>query len=218
MPPVVLFDLDGTLADSALSIALALNRLREGRGLGPWPVARFRPLISRGAPALVGASLGLGTHADADADDVAAFREIYAAIPGSPDDLYPGIAEALARLREAGALLGVCTNKPQRLSEKLLAESGIAGHFEAVVGGDVAERAKPHPAHLRQTLAAMRCEGQPFAFVGDSSVDADAADAAGARFLWASWGYADADDLARRGTRLASADYLASSLLAAARA
>ena len=216
MAVVAVFDLDGTLADSAPSIALALNRLREDRGLTPWLVARFRPWISRGAPALVGAALDLGTPADAD--DVAVFREVYASLPGSADDLYPGIAAALARLREAGAVLGVCTNKPQRLSEKLLAESGIAQHFATVVGGDAATRAKPHPAHLRQTLAAMRCEGLPFAFVGDSSVDADAAEAAGARFLWASWGYADADNLAQRGVRLASADDLASSILGPAHA
>jgi phosphoglycolate phosphatase len=211
MPPVVVFDLDGTLADSAPSIALALNGLRERRGLAPWPVARFRPWVSRGAPALVGAALDLVTAADAD--DVAAFRAVYAAVPGSADDLYPGIARALVRLREAGAVLGVCTNKPQRLSEKVLADSGIAHHFATVVGGDAVARAKPHPDHLRQTLAAMGCEGRPFAFVGDSSVDAEAADAAGARFFWASWGYADADDLARRGTRLESADDLASSIL-----
>jgi phosphoglycolate phosphatase len=211
MAPVVIFDLDGTLADSAPAIARALNRLRERRGLAPWPVARFRPWISRGAPALVGAAVELGAPADADA--VAAFREVYAALPGSPDDLYPGIATALARLREAGAVLGVCTNKPQRLSEKVLAESGIAHHFVAVVGGDVAVRAKPHPDHLGQTLAAMNRPGAPFAFVGDSSVDADAADAAGASFFWASWGYVDADDLAERGTRLASADDLPGALL-----
>ena len=216
MPPVVVFDLDGTLADSAPAIALALNRLREDRGLVPWPVARFRPWISRGAPALVDAALELGTPAVAD--DLAAFRQIYAALPGSADDLYPGIAEALTRLREAGAVLGVCTNKPQRLSEKVLADSGIARHFAAVVGGDAVPRAKPDPGHLRQTLAGMGCDGQPFAFVGDSSIDADAADAAGARFFWASWGYADADDLARRGIRLASADHLPSSILGTASA
>ena len=215
MPPVVLFDLDGTLADSALSISLALNRLRERRGLPAWPVAHARRLVSRGVATLVGAALESG--APAGADDVAAFREIYAAIPGSAADLYPGIAPALARLRAAGALLGVCTNKPQRLSEKLLAESGIAGHFETVVGGDSVALAKPHPQHLQQTLAAMRCEGRPFAFVGDSSVDADAADAAGARFLWASWGYADADDLPCRGIRLASPDELGPEILAAVR-
>ena len=211
MRPVVVFDLDGTLADSVPTIALALNRLREGRGLAPWPVARFRPWVSRGAPALVGAAFELG--AAADDDRVAEFREVYAALPASADDLYPGIADALARLRAAGAVLGVCTNKPQRLSEKLLAESGIARHFAALVGGDAVAQAKPHPAHLRQTLAAMGCQGQPFAFVGDSSIDADAARAAGARFLWASWGYADADDLARRGTPLASAADLAPAIL-----
>jgi phosphoglycolate phosphatase len=207
----VVFDLDGTLADSAPSIALALNRLRENRGLAPWPVARFRPWVSRGASALVGAALDLGTPAGAG--DVAAFREIYAALPASADDLYPGIAEALAQLHGAGAVMGVCTNKPQRLSEKVLAESGIAHRFVTVVGGDAVAQAKPHPSHLRQTLAAMRCEGRPFAFVGDSSVDADAAEAAGARFLWASWGYADADNLAERGTRLEGAGDLAPSIL-----
>jgi phosphoglycolate phosphatase len=216
MPPVVVFDLDGTLADSAPSIALALNRLREGRGLAPWSVARARPWVSRGAPALVGAALELA--GPASVQDVAAFRELYGALPGSTDDLYPGIADALATLRAAGAVLGVCTNKPQRLSNKVLADSGIARHFVAVVGGDAASQAKPHPAHLRQTLAAMRCEGRPFTFVGDSSVDADAADAAGARFLWASWGYADADDLARRGTPLASAADLAAAILGVTRA
>jgi len=214
--PVVVFDLDGTLADSVPAIALALNRLREARGLAPWPVARFRPWVSRGAPALVGAALEL--EGAADGERVAAFRAIYAALPASADDLYPGIADALARLREAGAELGVCTNKPQRLSEKLLAESGIARHFAAVVGGDAVAHAKPHPAHLRQTLAAMGCAGRPFDFVGDSSIDADAAQAAGARFLWASWGYADADNLGERGTPLASAVDLASAILGVARA
>lgn len=216
MSPVVVFDLDGTLADSAPSIALALNRLRDDRGLAAWPVSRFRPWISHGAPALVGAALELATSARAA--DVATFRQLYAAQTGSPDDLYPGITEALGLLREAGVMLGVCTNKPQRLSEKVLAESGIAQHFAAVVGGDAATQAKPHPAHLLQTLAAMRCEGRDFAFVGDSSVDADAAQAAGARFFWASWGYADADNLAERGVVVASAANLGQSILGAAHA
>lgn len=213
MRPVAMFDLDGTLADSAPSIAGALNRLRQDRGLAPWPVSRYRPWVSRGAPALVGAALEQA--APANAADVAAFRQVYAAVTGSPDDLYPGIAEALVLLREAGAVLGVCTNKPQRLSEKLLAESGIAQHFAAVVGGDAATQTKPHPAHLLQTLAAMRCEGRAFAFVGDSSVDADAAQAAGARFFWASWGYVDADNLSQRGVVVASAADLGPLILGA---
>lgn len=216
MPTVVVFDLDGTLIDSAPSIARALNRLRERRGLSPWPEGRVRPWVSRGAPALVGAALERASVAGAD--DLAAFRELYAAVPGSTDDLYVGIPDALVRLREAGAVLGVCTNKPQRLSEKILADSGIAGHFTAVVGGDAATRAKPDPAHLRQTLAAMRCEDSPFTFIGDSSVDADAASATGARFLWASWGYADAPDLQERGTRLASPADLVSAIFGKAAA
>ena len=190
---VAIFDLDGTLIDSAPAIARALDRLRAARGLPQLDVALVRRWVSLGALALVGRALGL--EGDADAGDIAAFRALYAEQPGGPGDLYPGIARALAALDAAGVVLGIATNKPQALSEKVLACTGIAAHFKTVVGGDAAPRPKPDGAHLRQALEAMDCSG-PFDFIGDSSIDAMAARTAGARFLWAAWGYPDADALA----------------------
>ena len=197
MRRVAIFDLDGTLIDSAPAIARALDRLRATRGLPGLDVDLVRRWVSLGAPALVGRALGC--EGDADADEIAAFRASYAERPGVPGDLYPGIADALAALRDAGVALGICTNKPQALSEKVLAAAGIEAHFVAVIGGDATPRPKPDGAHLRHALDAMDCSGLRFDFVGDSSIDADAAHAAGARFLWAAWGYADTGGLARRG-------------------
>ena len=216
MRRVAIFDLDGTLIDSAPAIARALDRLRAARGLPGLDVELVRRWVSLGAPALVGRALG--REGDADAGEITAFRASYAEQPGTPGDLYPGIADALAALRTAGVKLGICTNKPQALSEKVLAATGIAAHFVAVVGGDATPRAKPDGAHLRQTLAAMGCSGPQFDFVGDSRIDAEAAHAAGARFLWAAWGYADPDGLAHRGQAVPEPAALPAAILGRERA
>lgn len=194
MPRVAIFDLDGTLVDSAPAITRALNALRAERGLSALPVAQVRSWVSLGAAALVGR--GVHGHRDASADEIAAFRQHYAQSPGQQEDLYPGIPAALAALHSAGVVMGVCTNKPQALSEQVLEATGIARFFRAVVGGDTPPRAKPDGAHVLHTLDAMACNGVIADFIGDSSVDARAAQASGARFLWASWGYADAPSLA----------------------
>jgi phosphoglycolate phosphatase len=210
-PRVVVFDLDGTLTDSAPAIGAVLNGLRAERGLAPLPMQAYRGWISSGAPALVGAALDLpGPAAPAE---VAEFRRRYAATRGTPADLYPGIQNALTRLQQAGLPMGVCSNKPHALCEMVLEDTGIRRYFQAVAGGDAVQRSKPHPMHLAHTLALMRCAEQPFFFVGDSRIDADAAAGANAVFLWASYGYADSDDLARRGQRLASPQDIAPAIL-----
>jgi phosphoglycolate phosphatase len=211
-----IFDLDGTLVDSGPAIARALAAVRDPGDEAMPGMDQIRRWIGMGARTLVGRGLGRG--GDASDDELAAFRAAYAAQPGTPDDLYPGIVRALAELRDAGIVLGVCTNKPQALSETVLSATGIGGYFAAVVGGDATPRPKPHGDHLRQTLDAMGCGGLPYDFVGDSSIDADAARAAGARFLWASWGYADAAGLANRGVALPDAVAMAAAILGGARA
>lgn len=193
MPHIAVFDLDGTLVDSAPAIARALDRLRGSRGMPPIDLTLVRESVSLGAPGLVGHALGMA--GDAGAGDVARFRAFYSEQPGGQEDLYPGIPEALAQLQAAGVVMGIATNKPQALSEKVLMGAGIAAYFGAVVGGDATPQPKPHPAHLGQVLDLLDWRGS-FDFVGDSSIDAAAARAAGARFLWAAWGYADASDLA----------------------
>lgn len=210
-PQVVVFDLDGTLTDSAPAIGTVLNGLRTERGLAPLPAQAYRGWISLGAPALVGSALDLpGPAAPAE---VAEFRRHYAATRGTPDDLYTGVEDALTLLHEAGRPMGVCSNKPQALCEKVLEETGIRRFFRAVAGGDAVERSKPHPMHLAHTLALMGCSGQPFFFVGDSLIDAEAAAAAHAEFLWASYGYGGSDDLRTRGQRLNSPSDIARAVL-----
>lgn len=209
-----IFDLDGTLVDSAPSIARALAHLRAGHEEPE--VAQVRRWVGMGARTLVGRALG--RDGDASDAELASFRAAYAAQPGTRGDLYPGIVEALAELREAGVALGVCTNKPQALSEKVLSATGIAMHFIAVVGGDAVTCPKPDGSHVLHTLASMDCSGLPFHFIGDTSVDAIAARASGADFLWASWGYADAANLDHHGRRLSSPAGLVQAILLAERA
>jgi len=207
-----IFDLDGTLVDSAPAIARALMHLRGGPDQPMPDLAEVRRWVGMGARTLVGCALG--REGEASDEELDAFRGAYAAQPGTPDDVYPGIVNALAALRAAGITLGVCTNKPQVLSEKVLAATGIASHFVAVVGGDAIARAKPDGSHVLHTLAAMGCSGLlPFHFIGDTTIDAIAARASGADFLWASWGYADDPALECHGRRLSTPAELSDAIL-----
>ena len=209
MPRVAVFDLDGTLVDSAPAITLALTSLCHTRGLRAPALAEVRGWVSLGVNRLVGHALQL--EGTANAEDIAAFRTCYAMQSSTADALYPGIAPALAQLHSAGVRLGVCTNKPQALAERVLSDTGIATFFTAVVGGDATPLPKPDGAHLHHTLVQMGCAEQPFTFIGDSSVDALAAAGCGARFLWASWGYSDVDTLP--GLRLTTPESLVTTLL-----
>jgi phosphoglycolate phosphatase len=195
------FDLDGTLTDSAPGIGRILNSMRLERRLPPLPERAFRHWVSLGVQLLVANALEVSLPAETAA--IAEFRRRYAAAPTTPQDLYPGVEEALSEIALAGVPMGVCSNKPYVLCEKVLAGTGIRHFFKAVLGGDSVSQSKPHPMHLSSTLAQMGCAGQDFFFIGDSIIDADAADAAGAIFLWASYGYCDSDELAGRGIKLA---------------
>jgi phosphoglycolate phosphatase len=196
----VVFYLDGTLTDSAPGIGQILNSMRLERRLPPLPVDAFRRWVSLGVQHMVANALEIPGPAVAAA--IAEFRQRYAVAPTTPQDLYPGVEEALNELASAGMPMGVCSNKPHVLCEKVLVGTGIRRFFKAVLGGDSVSQSKPHPMHLNLTLAKMGCAGEAFFFVGDSVIDADAADAAGAIFLWASYGYCDSDALADRGIKL----------------
>lgn len=191
MPAPLLFDLDGTLVDSAITIALALGQLSTSRGGTAVDVARVRRLVSQGATVLV--REGLGPVAGDPAEDLAAFRTILADIPARPEMIFPGVIEALTELAAAGHVCAVVTNKPERLARLLLDQLDLTRHFAAVVGGDTLAVCKPDPAPLHHALDALGQgalgQATPAVMIGDSDVDARAAAAAGLPFALFLGGY-----------------------------
>jgi len=184
---VLLFDLDGTLVDSAGGIAAALSRVRGERGAGPITADIVRPWISLGADALV--ARALGEHARDPAADLACFRAILSELPSDPDCVYPDVVETLDRLARTGFAMAVITNKPERLSRGLLADLNLGERFVEVVGGDTTAHAKPHPAPMRHILAALDAQPEQTILIGDSAVDAAAARVFAVPFLLFDGGY-----------------------------
>ncbi len=187
-PRAVLFDLDGTLIDSAPSIAEALNVAITRRGGKPVDAARVAPWISLGAAELVRKALG-ALAADPHAD-VAEFRAIYGALAPDAKDLYFGVSVILAQLDADGIVMAVCTNKPQALAERVIQGVGLAPYVRAVVGGDPGLPPKPHPDSLLIALDRVNASPGDTAYVGDSEIDAAAAAAARLPFVLATFGYA----------------------------
>lgn len=187
MKPAVIFDLDGTLIDSAPDIHASANRAFAPLGQS-FSRAEVQGFVGRGAPNLISRlaqSRGLpGTGAAFD-DLLARFLEIYEQSHGLTA-LYPGVLTALDDLARTGARLGVCTNKPIGPTRAVLGHFGL-GCFAAVVGGDSLPVKKPDPAPLLHALDLLG--GGPMIFVGDSEVDAETAQAARVPFLLFTEGY-----------------------------
>ncbi len=188
---LLLFDLDGTLVDSAPDLHRAANVLLASRGRPPVDYRAFRPRVSQGGLAML-------RQAFAEADDPALtallpeFLAIYAdgiAVASRPFD---GIAALLAAVEAAGARWGVVTNKPEALARALLEALGLLGRCAVLIGGDTLAFRKPHPEPL---LAACRQVGvtpRRSVYVGDDPRDIEAARAAVMRSIAAAWGYVEA--------------------------
>jgi N-acetyl-D-muramate 6-phosphate phosphatase len=187
----VLFDFDGTLADTAADLAAALNRMREKRGLAPLAPATVRPYASMGARGL----LRIGFDMTPEDQRYAAMREefldLYAQRVCVETRLFPGMAELLAGLQARGLRWGVVTNKSKRFTERLLPLLGIRP--DCVVCGDSTPHLKPHPASL--LLASKQLDIRPTQciYVGDDLRDVQAARAAGMRSIAVEYGYHGAD-------------------------
>lgn len=188
----ILFDLDGTLVDSARSIAAALSAVAIARGGAAIDPAQVRPLVSLGVGVLV--ATVLADLAGDSAADIAACRAALSSQAADPADLYPGAAETVRALAAAGHPLAIVTNKPEALSRKLLDELYLLACFGTVVGGDTCRTAKPDPLPLHHALATIAPWGQPAdaVMIGDSDVDGLAARAVGCRFVRFTGGYGPA--------------------------
>ena len=179
---VLLFDLDGTLVDSAPTIAAALTALRAERGSkSPVAAGDIRPWISLGVDRLVANALA-GLTGESETD-VAAFRAKLRAMPNDRNCLYPGVEETLHALRRSGATMAVITNKPEALSRALLDDIDLGRLFAAIVGGDTTPHCKPHRAPIDRALALLDVPAERCWFIGDSEVDAAAARAFAIPFL-----------------------------------
>jgi phosphoglycolate phosphatase len=191
----VVFDLDGTLVDSAPDLVRALNRTLDLEGLPAASVADVRRFMGRGAKRLIERSAGLAgvgfspERLERLTDAFIGFYSAEIAVESTP---FPGVRETLTSLAGAGAALTVCTNKRTNLSRQLLEALGLAEHFTAIVGADAVANRKPHPDHYREAVARAGGRLSRSLMVGDTAADIDAAKGAGARSVAVRFGYSEA--------------------------
>lgn len=188
-PRAVLFDLDGTLADTAGDLAGALNTLRVQRGLEPLPVNRLRAHASAGARGLIGA--GLDIHpGDADYEPLrVAFLDAYAAGLANTTHLFDGMAELLDALEARGLRWGVITNKVHRFTIPVMDGLGLTQRSAVTISGDTTAHPKPHPLPILTACEQLGISPQAAMYVGDDLRDIQAAQAAGMPSVAAAWGY-----------------------------
>lgn len=187
-----IFDLDGTLVDSAPDLHAAACRLLEERGAKPLTLAQVQGFVGAGVPKLVERCLdaaGIPATGQVLAGAVERFKDIYAAAPAELTRTYDGVDAALGALSARGLLLGVCTNKPEGLTRQVLDGLGLARHIRVAVGGDTLAVMKPDPGMLVHTARTLGVGLDEVLFVGDSEIDAETAAAAGVKFALYSGGY-----------------------------
>jgi len=186
-----LFDLDGTLVDTAPDLALAVNMVRTARGIAPLPEEELRPYASRGAPGLLGKAMGIGRDDPAFLALRTEFLDNYAAHMTDRSRPFEGVPVMLEALRAAGIRTGVVTNKVEHLALRLTDNLGLDGQLDVVLGSDSEGCAmKPAPDSL---LTAARLTGvhvTDILYAGDDPRDVAAAHAAGMPCAACTWGYA----------------------------
>lgn len=190
---VVLFDLDGTLVDSAPDLAGAANELRALHGREPLPYATYRPLAGSGARGMLAAGFGLVPTDESYAALRQAFLDLYRQRLLQASSVFAAVPGMLAQVGASGRAWGVVTNKTLDLAEPLLAGLGLRARAAVVVGGDSTAHLKPHPAPLWHAAQALDVPASECIYVGDDLRDVQAAHAADMTALVASWGYLGAD-------------------------
>ena len=203
MIEAVLFDLDGTLADTAPDLAYTLNHMRGTRGLPPLPLSVTRPVTSLGARGLLKVGFGLAPDHPEYLGMRSEFLRIYEENICRETCLFPGMAEVLRALEAGGHCWGVVTNKAEHLARLLLGRILPTPACACIVGGDTTPHTKPHPAPLLAACGSIRRDAGACLYVGDDLRDIQAGRAAGMKVAAARWGYLNGGDPASW-----SADYL----------
>ncbi len=185
----VLFDLDGTLADTAPDMARTVNAMRERRALPPVPLEVVRPHVSKGARGMIGAAFGLTPEDAGFAGLREEFLDIYAGQLCVESRLFPEMPELLSALERRPLAWGVVTNKHERFARPVMSGLGLGERAAVLVGGDTCERAKPFPDPLLHAAKALGIAPSAILYVGDDVRDVQAARAAGMPVLAAGYGY-----------------------------
>ena len=195
MPPALIFDLDGTLADTAPDLLGATNAVLAARGRPTLDLTSLRHMVGFGARALITQAMeasGAPVTEEELPPLVDVFLAHYRAHIADDSRLFPGVLETLAALKAGGAVLAVLTNKPQELTDPLLPLLGLGGMFAAVYGAGAKPYTKPDPRIFADVLADLKSEGWgggPGVMIGDSITDLNTARAAGAPCILVSYGF-----------------------------
>jgi phosphoglycolate phosphatase len=188
-PTAMLFDLDGTLADTAGDLGGALNHLRVARGLEPLPLEVLRPYASAGARGLIGVGLDIQPgHPEFETLRLA-FLDAYTGCLADTTALFDGMADLLYELSARGLKWGVVTNKPHRFTLPVMDGLGLREDAAVIISGDSTAHAKPHPLPLLTACEEMGVPPASVLYVGDDLRDVQAAKAAGMPSAAVRWGY-----------------------------
>ncbi|MGZ8294784.1 MAG: HAD family hydrolase [Telluria sp.] len=206
-PRAILFDLDGTLADTAPDLAAAVNHLRVVRGLEPTPYSILRPTASAGARGMIGAAFGLTPADDGYETLRLEWFDRYQAAMAVHSTLFDGVPELIEGIGAAGMAWGIVTNKPARFTDPLIPQIGLA-HAGCIISGDTTPHPKPHPEPLLEAARRLGIAPEHCWYVGDDLRDVEAGRAAGMVTVACAWGYCGAVEPQTWG-----ADYLVESPL-----
>ncbi|MBC7600200.1 MAG: HAD-IA family hydrolase [Polaromonas sp.] len=185
----VLFDLDGTLIDSAPDLGAAADKMRTDRGMEPLPLIDYRHMAGAGARGMLGVAFGL-TPGDADFGALKEeFFVNYEACMTQRTYAFEGVVELIAKIDQAGLKWGVVTNKSARFTLPLTRQMPLFGSARTIVSGDTTPHAKPHPAPLFEAARQLQVEPGRCVYVGDDERDIIAGRAAGMATVAAAYGY-----------------------------
>ncbi len=194
LPETIIFDLDGTLIDTAPDLTAALNAVLIREGLPTVPLGQVRHMVGQGARVLIESALtshGISFDPDRVTDLFKHFLEYYEANIAEASRPFDGVVYQLQTLSRRGHKLGVCTNKPEALSHKLLTELDMEKYFPVVLGADSKPYRKPDPRHLFDTVAELGGNPWDSVLIGDSETDAKTAQAANIPVILVSFGYSE---------------------------